>query len=370
MRTTTRSASSAAEIDARLARRLQAAAVVVQAKKDEEYRREKTKRRWEKSQRLTDVTERHDVAHAADLLEKCHGSGSARRPATAGARLRRRPSLATQHGLASVVSNVTKLGGELAHEPAPEAPDPGPKPPPELTGMGTPNQSHTRARPATAAASRGSLMAGSILLAASIESGSRETRPVPARPSTAAPVRPSTAGGGGRRQGSRQGGAARSYSERPTTAPAYREPPSYAGLRAATLARAKVWALQDLEQGEIRQRRRAKTAQQNKLRRFYEREAQTAMDHAGVEILDTESEAGVKLAAAVEKATAEAKARWWVRVRDQRNARVTPRALHRYRHHPEFHPAPPDSTPPHPARKSTPVPPRRVRSPCTPTRPT
>ena len=330
MRTTTRSASSAAEIDARLARRLQAAAVVVQAKKDEEYRREKTKRRWEKSQRLTDVTERHDVARAAYLHEKFHGGGggggSARRPATAGARLRRRPSLATQHGLASVVSNVTKLGGELAHEPAPEAPDPGAKSPPErVTGMGNPNQSHTRARPATAAASAGSLMAGSILLAASIESGSRETgllatRPVPARPSTAAPARPSTAGGGGRRRGSRQGGAARSYSERPTTAPSYREPPSYAGLRAATLARAKVWALQDLEQGEIRQRRRAKTAQQNKLRRFYEREAQTAMDHAGVEIMDTESEAGVKLAAAVEKATAEAKARWWVRVRDQRNA--------------------------------------------------
>ena len=83
-------------------------------------------------------------------------------------------------------------------------------------------------------------------------------------------------------------------------------------MRAATLARAEVWALHDLEQGEIRQRRRAKTAQQNKLRRFYEREAQAAMDHVGVEILDTESEAGVKLAAAVEKATAEAKARWRV----------------------------------------------------------
>ena len=71
-----------------------------------------------------------------------------------------------------------------------------------------------------------------------------------------------------------------------------------------------MWARHDLEQGEISRRRRAKAAQRTKLRRFLEREAEAALEHSGVEVLDTESEAEAKRAAAVEQATAEAKARW------------------------------------------------------------
>ena len=71
-----------------------------------------------------------------------------------------------------------------------------------------------------------------------------------------------------------------------------------------------MWARHELHEGEIHKRRRSKAAQKAKLRRFFERESQAAFEHAGVEMLDTESEAEAKLAAAIERATAEAKARF------------------------------------------------------------
>lgn len=264
--------SSASEIDARLERRLREASAVIQAKKEEAYRKNQAKRRWEKTRRLTDAVERSQVSFAAAQHggRDKRGAGSDRRPSIAAA-TERRTSLAAEHGLASVVHNVRRLPGNGEASPAHALALPS-KPPGE--------------RPRAAA---------SVSTAPRISSR-------PDRPSTAA------ADGGPRRHGGRGIRSARPRSA--LSAPVYNDPPSYSGLRAATLARAEMWAHHELHEGEIHERRRSKAAQKAKLRRFLERESQAAFEHAGVEVLDTESEAEAKLAAAIERATKEAKARF------------------------------------------------------------